>query len=257
MAALTSQPRRTKVIRKSRLVVALGLVLALGVSAFAFADGAGENTESVQGKVSPSKLDKKKYKPVDFLTGVSTTTTHIVPGQQNPEQQLIEFGKNIKFDTTKAQFCTASLLGTTTDQAKAACPGKSVIGTGSATADLGGGPQQISDVAVTVFNGPAKNQIRLHAYSPTLGAANTQVVDGAIIKAPSGGKYGQALNVANAPDLAGDAFMLTSFNADISKGSKVVSAVCKAKKFLWHNVVTYDDGTTDTADTSQACKVKK
>ena len=35
---------------------------------------------------------------------------------------------------------------------------------GIATADLGQGPQQISDVVVTVFNGPAKNQIRLHAY---------------------------------------------------------------------------------------------
>jgi hypothetical protein len=245
------------VIRKSRLVVALGLVLALGVSGLAFADGAGENTESVTGKVSPSKLDKKKYKSVAFSAGVETTTTHVVPGQSNPEKQLIEFGKNVKFDTTKADLCTASLLGTTTDQAKAACPPKSVIGTGSATADLGGGPTQVSDVIVTVFNGPAKNQIRLHAYSPTLGAANTQVVNASIIKAPSGGKYGQALFVADAPDLGGDAFMLTSFGADISKSSKVVTARCKAKKFLWHNVVTYDDGTTDTADLSQSCKVKK
>jgi hypothetical protein len=243
-------------IRQSRLVVALGLVLALGVAGLAFADGASENTESVQGKVTPSKLDKKKFKPVEFLAGVSTTTTHVVPGQQNPEKQLIEFGKNIKFDTTQAPMCTTSLTGTTTDQARAACPTKTVIGTGNATADLGGGPQQVSDVTVTVFNGPAKNQIRLHAYSPSLGAANTQVVEGSIIKAPSGGKYGQALFVGDAPDLGGDAFMLTSFDADISKKSKVVSANCKAKEFLWHNVVTYDDGTTDTADLSQPCKRK-
>jgi hypothetical protein len=244
-------------LKKTRFIVATGLVIALGTAGIAFADGASENTEGVLGKVSPSKLSNKDYKPVEFYTGVTTTTTHAVPGQQNPEVQLIEFGKNVKFDTTKADTCSASLNGTTTDQAKAACTAKSNIGSGSATANLGQGPQQVNDVNVTVFNGPGKNQIRLHAYSPTLGPANTQVVNASIIKAPSGGKYSQALNVADAPDLAGDQFMLTKFDATISKASTVVTARCKASKFLWHNVVTYDDGSKDTADLSQKCTVKK
>ena len=244
-------------MRKTRFIVATGLAVALGTAGIAFADGASENEEGVLGKVTPNKLDKKKYKPVNFYTGVTTTTTHAVPGQSNPEKQLIEFGKNVKFQTSKAPTCSAPLNGTTTDQAKAACDPKSNIGTGSATADLGQGPQQIHDVQVTVFNGPGKNQIRLHAFSPELGAANTQVVQGNIIKAPSGGKYGQALSVPDAPDLGGDAFMLTKFDATISKKSKTVTARCKSKKFLWHNVVTYDDNTTDTADLSQNCSVKK
>ena len=244
-------------MKKTRFIVATGLAVALGTAGIAFADGTSENTETVTGKVSPSKLSKKTAKPVEMTTTVATTTTHTVPGQQNPEQQLIEFGKNIKFDTGKAPTCSASLNGTTTDQAKALCSPKSIIGTGSASADLGQGPQQVTDTQVTVFNGPGKNQIRLHAYTPELGAANTQVVSGSIIKAPSGGKYGQALNVTDAPDLAGDAFMLTSFGAKISKGSKVVTGVCKASKFLWHNKVTYDDGSTDVADASQKCTVKK
>jgi hypothetical protein len=243
-------------LKKTRFIVATGLAVALGAAGIAFADGTSENTENVTGKVSPSKLSKKDYKPVKFEAGVETTTTHTVPGQQNPEQQLIEFGKNVKFDTSKAATCNAPLNGTTTDQAKAACPSKSNIGSGNATADLGAGPQQVNDVTVTVFNGPGKNQIRLHAFSPVLGAGNTQVVQGNIIKAPSGGKYGQALSVPDAPDLGGDAFMLTSFGAIINKSSKVVTARCKASKFLWHNKVTYDDGTTDTADLSQKCTVK-
>ena len=244
-------------MKKTRFIIATGLAAALGTAGIAFADGASENVESVTGKVSPSKLSKKTAKPVDMTTTVATTTTHAVPGQQNPEKQLIEFGKNIKFDTTKAATCSANLAGTTTDQAKQMCPSKSIIGTGSASADLGGGPQQVTDTQVTVFNGPAKNQIRLHAFTPELGPANTQVVEGSIIKAPSGGKYGQALNVADAPDLAGDAFMLTSFGAKITKKSKVVTGVCKAGKFLWHNKVTYDDGSTDVADAEQKCTVKK
>jgi hypothetical protein len=242
---------------KARFAVVIGLVLALGVAGIAFAAGSDENTENVLGKVSPSKLDKKKYKPVKFYVGVETDTIHAVPGQQNPEKQLIEFGKNIKFDTKKAEVCTASLNATTTEQARALCPPKSLIGAGVAHVNAGHGPDEISDVTVSVFNGPAKNHIRLHAATPTFGPGLTQVVEGDIIKAPSGGKYGQALSVPDAPDLVGDAFMLTLFDATISKSSKVVSARCKAKKFLFHNVVTYDDGTTDTADLSQACKVKK
>jgi hypothetical protein len=233
------------------------LVVAVAFAGIALAAGSDENTEGVLGKVSPSKLDKKKYKPVQLYAGVETSTTHAVPGQQNPERQLIEFGKNVKFKTKAAPTCGAPLNGTTTDQAEAACPGKSRLGSGVAHANLGQGPEQISDVTVTTFNGPAKNQVTLHAYSPTLGAANTQVVHGDIVKAPSGGKYGQALDVKDAPDLAGDAFMLTRFDTTISKKSKVVTARCKAKKFLFHNVVTYDDGTTDTADLTQPCKRRK
>jgi hypothetical protein len=229
----------------------------MAIASVALAAGTDENTESVLGKVSPKKLDKKKYKPVKLYAGVETTTTHAVPGQQNPEQQLIEFGKNLKFKSSAAPRCTAPLAGTTTDQARQACPGKSVLGTGVAHANLGGGPDQVSDVTVTTFNGPANNEITLHAFSPSLGAANTQVVLGKLIKAPSGGKYGKALLVSDAPDLGGDAFMLTRFDTTIERKTGVVLGRCKDKKFRFHNVVTYDDGTTDTADLTQKCKRKK
>jgi hypothetical protein len=236
-------------IRRSRFAVAIALVLALSVAAVAFADGASENTAGVLGKVSPTKLDKKTFKPVEMFAGVTTTTTHAVPGQQNAEQVLLDFGKNVKFDLKAADTCDAPLAGTTTEQAKAACPPGSVIGTGVAHANLGGGPDQVSDVVVTVFNGPTANHIRLHAGSVSLGAANTQVVDADIIKSPTGGKFGQALYVKDAPDLGGDAFMLTLFNADITKASKTVLARCgKDKNFYFQNTTTYDDGSKDVSD---------
>ncbi len=244
-------------IRISRLVVAIALVVALGVTTLAIGDGASENSVGVEMKLTPTKRDKKKYKPATLFSGVTTDTTHAVPGQQNAEKVTVLYSKNMKFDFGAADTCDAPLNGTTTDQAKAACPPGSNIGAGIAHANLGEGPDQVNDVTVTVFYGPGNAQVRLHAYTPTLGAANTQVVQGNIIKAPSGGKYGQALNVADAPDLGGDAFMLTKFDATISKKSKTVTARCKSSKFLWHNVVTYDDGSKDTADLSQSCKVKK
>jgi hypothetical protein len=245
------------VFRGSRAVTAIGLMLALAVAGLAFADGASENESGVLGKVSPSKLDAKKWKPVTLYTGTTETTTHAVPGQQNAEKVMISYGKNIKFDTSAQPTCSAPLAGTTTEQAEAACPPDSNIGTGTSHANLGGGPDQITDTIVTAFNGPGPNHIRLHAYTPSLGAANTQVVDGDIIKSPLGGKYGYALNVPDAPDLGGDAFMLTLFDTTIPKSTKGVLGRCKASKFYWRNDTTYDDGTTDSAELSQPCKQKK
>ena len=59
-------------IRKSRFVVAIGLVIAMAFAAISYADGTADNTPFVDGAVSPTKLDKKKYKKVQLLTGVRT-----------------------------------------------------------------------------------------------------------------------------------------------------------------------------------------
>jgi hypothetical protein len=234
------------------MVVALGLVVAVSGSAFAFADGASEATPGVLGELTPSKLDKKKYKPVQMLAGVETDL--VVNGQQqNPEKEFIEFGKNIKFDFDDLKLCTVP-GGTTTEQAKAACPG-SDIGSGTAAVKLNQNTT-VRDETVTAFAGPNKGQIQLHAYSPTLQASNTQVVLGNIVKAKSSG-FGQALSVADAPDAGGDAFAIVEFNATITKASGAVTARCKVKNTPFKREVTYDDNTTETVEISQKCKQKK
>jgi hypothetical protein len=244
------------VIHRSRFIGAIALVLALAVAALAFADGASENSVGILGKVTPSKLDKKTFKPITLYSGVTTSTTHAVPGQQNAEKVTVEYPTNVKFDLSAAPVCTAPIAGTTTDQAKAACPAASDIGTGVSHANLGGGPDQISDVTVTVFHGPGQDNVSLHAYSPSLGAANTQVVLGRIVsKAPDKG-FGPALIVDDAPDLGGDAFMLTLFDATIGKSTKTVLGRCKSKSMNFRNVTVYDDGTTDSADLTGKCKQK-
>ena len=107
-------------IRKSRMAVALGLVLALGVATVAWADGATDNTPFVDASVKPSKLDKKKYKPVNLFFGVRTEGP-VTGAQENPEAEYISFGKNIKWQSTAAPFCTAPIEtpGLTADQARA------------------------------------------------------------------------------------------------------------------------------------------
>lgn len=245
-------------IRRSRMGVAIGLVLALGVSTLAFADGASDNDAFVDGSVKPSKLDKKKYKPVNLFLGVRTEPLVPVDGtQQNPEAEKISLGKNIKWNGNKAPVCTAAIEtpGLTADEAAAMCPSKSLLGQGEAEVALSSAAR-VSDVIVSVFNGPGKNEVRLHTSSVTLGAA-APTVFGEVVKSDQGGKYGQMLSVPDSPDAGGDVFEITKFNATIEKSSKVATARCKSKKIPFLREVTYDDGSTETATLKQKCKQKK
>jgi len=114
---------------------------------------------------------------------------------------------------------------------------------------------RISDVTVSVFNGPAKNQIRLHTSSPTLGSA-APTVFGEVVKSDSK-KYGPALLVADAPDAGADAFMITKFNATIFRSSGVSLARCKDKTLRTRRTVTYDDGSSEIVTDTQRCKRKE
>lgn len=251
-------------IRKSRLVVALGLVLALAVAGVAFATGAEENNPTVLGKISPKKLDKKEFKAVKLFAGVATEPQRVPScgggaAKCNPEKELIRFPKDMKWKSNAAPFCTASLSGLTTEQARAACPEDSALGTGSASLRVPsstGGTRDINDLAVTAFNGPVVNEVRLQYYSPTLGASAAAVITGKIVGAGKAG-FNRALSVEDAPDAAGDVGFITSFNTTINKTSGVVLARCKADKFKFERTVTYDDGSTETAPlVKQACQRK-
>jgi hypothetical protein len=239
---------------KSRFAVALGLTLALSVAGIAYAGGgASTHDASVTGKVKPKKLDKKKFKKVNFNTGV-VTTGGITGTQANPAEEFIAFGKNIKFKNGAAPVCTTlPAPGSTPAQAKAACPRKSFLGSGGAKVEGPGGPVD-EDIVVSAFNGPGAKQIQLHTWSQVLGPA-APTVQGFIVKANSGKKYGKALSVPEAPETA--ALMITQFDTTIDKSSGVVRARCKAKKFFWKRTVTYADNSTDTDTLSQKCKRKK
>ena len=238
-------------IRKSRLVGALGLTLALGVSGIAFGTAATNNAQ-VLGKVSPKKLDKKKRKPVNLYLGVANSPEIVNGSQSNPAVENISIGKNVKVSLNKADACSAPLVnGSTTAQARAMCPPKSYLGSGRAVVTLPN-KNQISDLVVSVFAGGG-NLVRLHTYSPTL-QAGSPIVNGNIVKSTAGSKYGQALSVNPAPETG--ALMITHFDATISKSSKVATANCQSKTIPFLRKVTYKDGTSETVSLKQKCKRK-
>ena len=59
---------------KSRMskVMALAATLAIGVTAFALADGKSENESTVNASLIPNKLDKSKFKKAALDSGVTT-----------------------------------------------------------------------------------------------------------------------------------------------------------------------------------------
>jgi hypothetical protein len=182
------------------------------------------------------------------------TETSAAPGQQsNPHVEQISFGKNVKFDLKAGSECTSlPPSGSSSQQARDACPPDSYIGEGEAELITPAG-SRIQDVVVSVFKGPQQNGIQLHTASPTLQQA-APTVPGSIVKSNAGSKYGQMLSVPNAPETG--SLMITKFNATIFKSSKAVTARCKAKQFLWQRSVTYADNSKETADLTQKCTRK-
>jgi hypothetical protein len=241
------------VFYKSRTVVALGLVIALAVSAMAFATGATDNQAFVDGKIKTTKLPKNDYVKNQLFTGVRTETSAPLGTQSNPASETINFGTDIKFDMKAGKVCSAALPnGSTPEQARSTCPKDSYLGSGQAELIQPNGAR-ISDVVVSAFHGPSKNGLLLHTYSPTLGQA-APTVPGVVQKSTAGGKYGQALFVANAPETG--TLMITKFNATIEKPTGLVLTRCKSKTIPYLRKVVYADGSSATATTKQSCTRK-
>jgi hypothetical protein len=240
---------------QSRKILAIGTAVAMATAGIAVAGptGADLNDAKVISKVTPSKLSKKKFTPVKSLLGVVNSPDSAGNPTGNAKSERIAISKNIKVKLKKAPRCTASLPNGSTPQfAKDACPKKSYLGGGKATVHAPG-PTLAAEPVVSVFNGPGPNQLRLHTYSPDLGAASP-VVNASIVNANQSG-YGKALSVPNAPVTG--ALKITSFNAKIKKSTKTMSAKCKPKKFKFLRTVTYTDNSSETATVKQKCKVKK
>ncbi len=200
------------------------------------------------------RLDRKKLKPVALFTEVRTEGS-VTGTQPNPERDYVEYDKDVAWRSNAAPRCTANIdvPGLSADQARDLCPPKSYIGIGEVEVKM----SEIARLSLTVsvFNGPGKNEIRLHTASPTLGGGAVTVY-GEIVKSDSK-KYGPVLLVPDQPDAGGDAFMITKFNSTIFRSSGVSLASCPDGRFRIRRTVTYDDGSQESVADSQTCKQGK
>ena len=220
-------------IRRSRTILAMGLALAVGVAGFAIADGAADNVSTINGKVKPKKLPKKKFKKAALNSGVTTLdadNSPTVPAEA-AEEVYIDYDDDIKIKLGSVPECTTDLAPLDTaeadrrvreleDQHRPARPRRGSRTSRRRTTRSATSRSRCSTVWAT--------SVLLKAYSPTLGTAGgaAPVVDGTIIKSPRGGDFGKRLSVPNAPDVAGDTGALVAFEATLKKG-KVIKARCK------------------------------
>lgn len=258
-------------IRSSRTILATGLALAIGVSGVAIGGetGADNQVSTVEGKVSPKKLDKKKFKSVSLTNGVTTLNEDEAADGTVPEQETVEvnldYDRDIKFNLTKAKECdvpAAALAGTTNEGAEDSCgPGSKISKKGDAAARFSGFPDppftnnEVNDFIVTAFRGEG-NQVILHAYSPTFGPNATQIVLGNVVDSPKNG-FRDRLAVPDVPPVAGGEGALVRFFATINKGDVITARCGKGKEFNFRAEFTYADGSGDVAKDSQGCQVKR
>lgn len=253
-------------MRKIFALVITG-AMAIGIVSFA---GADENVQTIEASISPKKLSKKKFKPVTLVTDVTTFPDRQAdPNTDQPpsaDQTLVDFPKNMKFDTKAVPKCNvdaAGLEGTTTEAAKEACGEDSQVsvdGKSFAHVTVDTDPDAPNsatipvDVVVTAFNGKEKDSIYLHS-KPTGSAEGLPptILTGKLKDSPEGAPYGKRLDVT-IPDLAAGA--IDDFVVTVKAG-KYVQARCKSKTNKFQATTNYENH-VQTVDTFQTkCKRKR
>ena len=242
-------------MRRTMFFAVTALLALFAVSSVA---NAQEPQQIVEAKLTPTKLDKKKYKPAKIFVDVETAPNDENPALQQPpkaNRTVVDFPTNMKFDTDSVDKCAVTntaITNTTGDQAKELCGPDSQVGEGVATVQVGISPTSSFDipVVVTALNGNSKNQIYLH--SDAEGVPTKPVLVGKLVKGPQG--FGSSLDVTIPPLGAG---AISNFETTVKAG-KYVQARCKSKtnKFQAHSFYT-DHSPTDTPVWETKCTQKK
>lgn len=246
------------------LILAVVALVAMVVPNIASA----QEQQSLVTKVTPSKLDKKKYKPATLFVDVITANND--QAGENPDQPpsadqtLVDFPKNLKFDPGAVPQCEGdqgALQNTTTEQATEIC-GKgsivSVAGAGKTEATVlvdpvpatPGTSPLVVDVVVTAFNGFVDDTIFLHSRADAVN--NTSVLVGKLTPGP-GPDFGRTLDVA-IPDLLAGA--ISDFKTTVKNG-KYVQATCKDKTPTYQARSVYTNHAPTTATADDKCTQKK
>ena len=245
-------------MRKYVILAAVALVSMMAAS-FAQAD----DIQSIDAAITPTKLDKKKFKPAQIFVDIKTKDAEGKEQPPSATRTIVDFTKNLKFDTTAVPNCEgteAQLQNTTTDTAKEVCGKRSIVSIANGTSahvtvdttpNVPGGAIPI-DVVVTAFNGTDKNTIYLHARADA--ANNTSVLVGKLGKGRDK-PYGSNLDVTIPPLLAG---AIDDFKTTVKAG-KYVQARCKNKTNQFAAETTFSNYTSPKVkdETSTKCKQKK
>lgn len=258
------------------VILAMAALACMVMASFAQAD------QTITASTKPSKLDKKKKKPVTLIVDIRTSDKGGTQDQPaDADQTIVDFPKNLSFDPKAVPNCAGTedqLQNTTTEAAIDICGKKSIVSvqpkepigpdsldptnlrvlnddvpTGAVvTVDTdpltAGSAQTFVPVALTAFNGTANNTLYLHSKATTLPVTNVLV--GKLKKGK--GKYGNRLDVTIPQLLAGG---ISDFKTTVKNG-KYVQAVCKSKKMPYAATTNYSDAPQTVGTYNGKCTQK-
>lgn len=232
-----------------------------------------QDIQTLDAKLSPTKLDKKKYKPMKMVIDIRTkNNTGAATFADQPPTAVrtdVDFPKNLKFDTTAVPNCkvdSGTLSNYDAEGAKQQCGPKSQVSidglkntSGTITFDtnpaLPDGANQKLQVAVTAFNGQKKDTIYLH--TDPAGIPTKPVLVGKLVKGKA--PYGNTLQVT-IPNLGVGG--ISQFLVTVKAG-KYIQGRCKSKKNPFRSTTTFTDWAQgpangkDVSEDTTACKQKK
>jgi hypothetical protein len=233
--------------RKYLIGALLSVVGALVVSSSASATVTGQTLTTT---TSPPKQQKKVFGPVGSFKNV--VDTNYAPGAFTPfgTQTVLTFSKDIKFTPGNIPQCNLSAISTVPQATADSMCGASKVGTGSAT--INGG---LLTGVVSAYNGTPSGG------NPTIGL-HTDVF--------AGGAYSFSTTLTGVLNTGANTLTvaipptgtaITHFETTITKkksgkSSFYVMARCKKKKWINTETTTFNDGTSQSATSTQPCKQK-
>ena len=252
--------------RHGLATVALAIVALFGLSSIAQASTIVPKLDLT---LSPSKAGTKKKPKGVKLNFHLTLGTDDGTSPPTTKETIVSFGKGIKFNASKFPSCTLSTLNS---KGPSGCPKGSKVGTGSATALVGGSPGEpapstTETLKVTAFNGPKGKSYLLYLDGDSP-AVIKQAIEGKLGTAT--GDYGYKLDVtipANLQQPVPGVFApLVDFKVSTGgtytkkKGKKktkynyIETTACTGGKWPFNAELTFaNDTSTINAPTTQNC----
>lgn len=263
-------------MRKRKYVIGATFALAASVAFAGIAQGVVNKQEILVQVPQGAKQDKKLKGGAGLDVDVVTTETPPTPAGQTASHTDVDFDKDFKFTPGTLKECNpAALANTTTDQAKAACPGAQVgFGTANACSATGGCGSISVPLTVTAFNGTPSGgnpTFLLHAKPGGIAAATPNLVlVGTLTRSPLGNPYGMRLGV-EVPDTSSTGNHLNDFHVFVlkqvtqkAKPAKAkpakfyISANCSDKSWEFQSTTTFRAGAPTQTDTATVpCAQKK
>ena len=234
--------------RKYLIGALLGVIGSVVLTGAASATVTGQSVSSI---INPAKAPKKTFVAVKSMK--TTVDTNYSGGfAPNGTQTIVSFTKDVKFTPGNIAQCNLSTIATVPEATADATCGASRVGSGSATINGGALTGKVAAYNGVPSGGSPTIGLHTDVFTPAGAYAFSTTLTGVLNTGAN------TLTVSIPPT----GTSITHFETTINKkksGKKTfyVMARCKKKKWATSETTTFNDGTSQSATSTQKCKQTK